>query len=69
MSSKKLKRYTLKYSLGDMEIKGVVEGSIGRWVAHFGGDDAQMERLLLDKSVTIGRETLSIYEEKQNAKV
>jgi hypothetical protein len=69
MSSKKLKRYTLKYSLGNMEIKNVAEGSIGRWVAHFGGDDAQMERLLLDKSVTIGRETLSLHEENANAKV
>jgi hypothetical protein len=67
MSSKKLKRYTLKYSLGNMEIKNVAEGSIGRWVAHFGGNDKEMEQLLLHRRVQIGKDVLTL-EEENNGK-
>ncbi len=50
-----------------MEIKNVAEGSIGRWVAHFGGNDKEMEQLLLHRRVQIGKDVLTL-EEENNGK-
>ena len=62
MKTKK-KLYALHYTLGDTTIYGIEEGKIGAWVARLGGDDKQLEQLLLDKEVKIARETLRIMED------
>lgn len=54
------KYYTIFYSLGNTEIHGVEKGQIGMWVAKFGGNDAQMEELLLEREVKIGREKITL---------
>ena len=56
-------------SVGNCEINGVAEGSIGGWVAHHGGNDLDMERLLLDRKVVIGKETITLHEEDETGKV
>lgn len=38
----------------NLVIERVEEGSVSRWIAHFGGDDADLEGFLIDKEVTIG---------------
>lgn len=62
MKTKK-KLYALHYTLGDTTIYGIEEGKIGAWVARLGGDDKQLEQLLLDREVKIARETLRIMED------
>jgi hypothetical protein len=62
MKAKK-KLYALHFTLGDTTIYGIEEGKIGAWVARLGGDDKQLEQLLLHRKVEIARETLTIMED------
>lgn len=57
---KKPRLFTLHWSLGNTTITKVQEGRVGSWVARLGGDDLDHERLLIDGSVKIGKETLTI---------
>lgn len=59
----KKKLYALHYTLGDTTIYGIEEGKIGAWVARLGGDDKQLEQLLLHREVKIAKETLRIMED------
>jgi hypothetical protein len=58
--NKKKKYYKLHCSQGNTEISGIEEGQIGMWVAKFGGNDAEMEKLLLEKKVEIAKQTLTL---------
>jgi hypothetical protein len=55
--------YTLHNTAGNTTITGIHEGRISMWVARMGGDDLDLERLLLDGSVTINKDILTLKEE------
>ena len=61
---KKPRLFTLKWTLGNRTITGVHEGRIGECVARLGGDDLDLERLLIEKKVQIGKETLTLHPER-----
>ncbi len=54
--------YTLHNTAGNTTIENIHEGRIGMWVARMGGDDLDLERLLLDGSVTINKDILTLKE-------
>ena len=61
---KKPRLYTLHNTAGNTTITGIHEGRIGMLVARMGGDDLDLERLLLDGSVVISKDVLTLKEEK-----
>ena len=62
---KKPRLYTLHSTAGDTTITDIHEGRISMWVARMGGDDLDLERLLLDGSVVISSvQTLTLKEQK-----
>lgn len=51
MKSKKY--YDIVERNSNLRISRIEEGSLSRWIAHFGGDDSQLERFLIEKEVAI----------------